>query len=429
VVTARWLVRFRLAVTLGAAALLALSSRVLGVAVPASTASMVIGVHGASNLWLWSRVRHGQPSDSSTLGGFFALDIVLLTALLIVTGGPSNPFTVAYLVYITLAAVTLSPRWIWVVTGLAVAGYGVLFVAPERLIGGDHAAHAPGQEAMPHLVGMWVAFLLAALLTASFVWRVRAALEQRERALAEARRQALERERLVSLTTLAAGAAHELSTPLATIAVAARELERTALADGASVDLVEDTRLIRSQVERCRLILDQMSGRADRTTEEQGAAVVPGEIVRAAVESLAPDARERVVIEATERVPVVRVPRSGFERVVGTLIKNAIDASPATSVAVRVRSHANAVHIEVEDRGAGMSPDVLARAGEPFFTTKPPGSGFGLGLFLARALAEQWGGRLTLESHEGKGTIATLVVPHAGDASFTEDSPRAARTA
>jgi two-component system sensor histidine kinase RegB len=87
------------------------------------------------------------------------------------------------------------------------------------------------------------------------------------------------------------------------------------------------------------------------------------------------------------------------------------------------------VHIEVEDRGAGMSPDVLARAGEPFFTTKPPGSGFGLGLFLARALAEQWGGRLTLESHEGKGTIATLVVPHAGDASFTEDSPRAARTA
>ncbi len=430
IVTAPWLVRFRLAVTLGAAALLTLSSGVLGVSIPVATSGVVLGLHAASNLWLWARVRRGRPSDTSTLGGFFALDIVLLTALLIVTGGPSNPFTVAYLVYITLAAVTLSPRWIWVVTALAVAGYGVLFVAPARLVGVEHAAHVPGQEAMPHLAGMWVAFLLAALLTASFVWRVRAALEHRERALAEARRVALERERLVSLTTLAAGAAHELSTPLATIAVAARELERAALAYSEGSELVEDTRLIRSQVDRCRLILDQMSGRADRSAAEQGATVDPVEVVRAAIDSLATGSRHRVVVEVRENTPAVRAPRTGFERVVGTLIKNALDASPEAGL-VRVSVHASseAVRVEVKDRGIGMSQATLARAGEPFFTTKPPGSGFGLGLFLARAFAEQWGGRLTLQSHEGDGTMATLALPPAQDAALEPEGPRAVRTA
>jgi two-component system sensor histidine kinase RegB len=430
VVTARWLVRFRLAVTVAAAALLALSSGLLGVSIPRGTAAVVLAVHAASNLWLWARVGGGRPSDTSLLGGFFALDIVLLTALLIVTGGPSNPFTVAYLVYITLAAVTLSPRWIWVVTALAVAGYGVLFVAPARLAGNEPAAHVPGQDAMPHLAGMWVAFLLAALLTASFVWRVRAALEHRERALAEARRIALERERLASLTTLAAGAAHELSTPLATIAVAACELERAARAHGPETDLVEDARLIRSQVDRCRLILDQMSGRADESAAEQGATVDPAQVVRAAVDTLAASSRRRVVVDVDEHMPAVRAPRTGFERVVGTLIKNGLDASSdAGIVEVRVRAGRDSVYVAVEDRGIGMSQEILARAGEPFFTTKPPGSGFGLGLFLARAFAEQWGGRLELRSREGEGTTATLELPPARDAASNVEGPRAASTA
>jgi two-component system sensor histidine kinase RegB len=337
---------------------------------------------------------------------------------------------VAYLVYITLAAVTLSPRWIWVVTGLAVAGYGVLFVAPARLAVSEHAAHVPGQEAMPHLAGMWVAFLLAALLTASFVWRVRAALEHRERALAEARRIALERERLASLTTLAAGAAHELSTPLATIAVTARELERAASANGSGPDLAEDARLIRSQVDRCRLILDQMSGRADQSAAEQGATVDPVQVVRAAIDTLAAGSRDRVRMDVAGQMPGVRAPRTGFERVVGTLIKNGLDASSdAGVVKVRVRADSGTVCVEVEDRGIGMSEETLARAGEPFFTTKPPGSGFGLGLFLARAFAQQWGGRLTLQSRVGEGTTAILALPPAQDAASDSEGPRAVRTA
>ena len=94
------------------------------------------------------------------------------------------------------------------------------------------------------------------------------------------------------------------------------------------------------------------------------------------------------------------------------IVKNAQDASPADrEVVVHARISAEAVRIEVQDRGSGMPPDVLARAGEPFFTTKPPGRGMGLGLFLTRAVVERLGGELRIESTPGRGTTAVVSLP------------------
>jgi two-component system sensor histidine kinase RegB len=268
------------------------------------------------------------------------------------------------------------------------------------------------QPGLGHQVGMWAAFLVAAVLTASFVTRIRLAVETKEHALAEARRVAAHRERLASLTTLAAGAAHELATPLSTIAVTSKELDRVASAPGVPPSIAEDARLIRTQVDRCREILNQMSGRADSETVQRPEFVAAGTLVRTAVETFPEHDRSRIAVDVSASAVAVQVPLQAASRTLRTIIKNALEASSADApVSVRVDASQPWVRIEVSDRGVGMSAELLGRIGEPFFTTKPPGSGFGLGLFLVRTFVDQWGGRFEVQSVLGKGTTATLSLP------------------
>jgi two-component system sensor histidine kinase RegB len=251
VVTARWLARFRWAVAAGAVATLIVARGLVGVQFPAIGVLLLLAAQVASNAWLDLILRRGSEPSDRTLGGLILFDVGILTALMVLTGGPSNPFTISYLVYITLAAVTLNAAWTWAAAAASVLGYSLLFVTPLPSVD-PHAGHLGMDPGLGHQVGMGVAFAVAALLTASFVTRIRWALEARERALAEARRAAAQQERLASLTTLAAGAAHELATPLSAIAVAAHELDLAASAPGIPQDIAEDARLIRSQVDRCR---------------------------------------------------------------------------------------------------------------------------------------------------------------------------------
>jgi two-component system sensor histidine kinase RegB len=413
VITGRWLVRFRWAVVLGGALALGVARAALDLRFPVAIVAGALAVQFASNIWLASRIRGDSGAEERMLGAVVLLDIALLTVLMLTTGGSSNPFTIGYLVYITLAAVILPARWTWAVTAACMAGYGALFVTPLRAPLDPHAMHAAMQPGLGHQVGMWVAFLVAATLTATFVTRIRVALESRDRALAEARRIAATQERLASLTTLAAGAAHELATPLGTIAVAAVELERALCGGGFPAAIAEDARLVRGQVERCREILDQMSGRADHAAAQQAQRLDVSAIVDRALAGISAAEQEQVRIMVQRGLPPVRLPLEAAARVVRSLVKNALHASSGGQ-AVRVtvaRREEDTIRFEVRDEGVGMTPDVLGRAGEPFYTTRPAGAGFGLGLFLVRTFADQWGGRVHLSSTAGAGTTVTLDLP------------------
>ncbi len=406
-VTGPWLVRLRWAAVLAQVIGVSVAVSALGLSLPVVPIVSIIGLLAASNLALGWWMAKGKPSPPRVFGGVLVADVTLLTALLWFTGGTSNPFSTVYLVYIALAAVTLGARWTWTITGVAVALYATLFaITPPA---DPHAMHRPANDLSGHLAGMWVAFLSAALLIGFFVTRVRAALDERERALAEARRVAAVQERLASLTTLAAGAAHELATPLATIAVASHELLRTLEARQVADEVTEDARLIRAQVERCRQILDHMSGRADASTVDPPATIDAAAVVRAAIDALPTSEMDRVRVRIDPSIPAVRLPRVGVARVLTTLLKNALDASPSGSpVEIAVTAQAGRVGFAVRDQGHGMDAATLARAGEPFFTTKAPGAGFGLGLFLARTFVEQWGGQFILSSQPGQGTLAAV---------------------
>ncbi len=405
-VTGPWLVRLRWAAILAQVIGVAVAVQALGLALPVAPIAALIVLLAASNLVLGWWVSRRRPAQPRVFGVVLAFDVTLLTTLLSLTGGTSNPFTTVYLVYIALASVALGSRWTWTTAALSVAGYAALFAITPSV--DPHALHHPADPLSGHLAGMWVSFLSAAVLIGFFVTRVREALDERERALAHARREAAARDRLASLTTLAAGAAHELATPLATIAVASKELLREAEASS-NAALIEDARLIRSQVERCRQILDHMSGRADASTLDPPAPIDPVRVVREAMDALPTGAASHVQVRMHGTTTSLCIPRVGVARVLTTLIKNALDASDeGAEVEISVTTSADGLAFAVRDHGRGMDEATQARAGEPFFTTKAPDGGSGLGLFLARTFVEQWGGQFALSSQPGRGTIAAV---------------------
>lgn len=414
-----WLVRLRWVAVVGQAATILGVSRLPGLRLPVVPLLMVVGVGAATNAVLALRSRHVRSVPEAAVGGVMLLDVALLTALLWLSGGPYNPFCFLYLLHVGLAAVILRPAWIWVVVFACAAAFGALFFLqpPPVMQGSDAAVHL-----RIHLRGMWVAFTVASAAMAFFVGRIRRALVERDRALALARDRNQRAERLASLGTLAAGAAHELSTPLASIAVAARELERHLdLAGGNAV--ADDARLIRQEVNRCRRILDRLVTDAGETAGEPFMLVEPGSIVQRALDVVPGAERIRVELPSAARAPKpVAVPFRALVQALRGLIDNAIEAAgPKGSVVVRVGADGKATWWEVCDDGPGMGPQVLARAGEPFFSTKPPGRGMGLGLFLARTLAERLGGELSIDSAPGRGTSVKLSISaplRAGDTSI-----------
>jgi two-component system, sensor histidine kinase RegB len=342
------------------------------------------------------------------MGAVLLLDTCLLTALLAGTGGSNNPFTVLYLVHITLSAVVLSARWTWLVAALSFAGFGVLFMLPSHH---DHALHHGGPGLEPHLQGMWVAFVLAAGLTTFFVRRITQAIGRQREQIAALREAHARSARLAAITTLAAGAAHELGSPLGTIAIAAHDA-RLALGSLPEAALVaEDLELISLEVERCQEILGLMAARAGDSADDPRPLSVE-DLAHGVRAQLGEERGARVEFRRAPGEPELHLPPAQTTQSLIALVRNGLDASgPGAPIIVDVSRRGPDAHISVRDQGSGIPPSLLPRVGEPFFTTKQPGRGLGLGVFLVRAFAESRGGELTIESTPGVGTCARMRLP------------------
>jgi two-component system sensor histidine kinase RegB len=407
-----WLVQLHWWAIVGQAAIILCAQAWTQLRLPVAAVGLVLGGESVGNLALGAVAKRARVTDG-VIAAVMVIDAAVLTVLLDLTGGAANPFSALYLVNVALAAVLLPPRWSWLVLVASLASYGALFVH-ERFAGpSHHILPSPGRSELVfmHVEGMWVALAIAAAFVVFFVQQVTSALAARERELREARARGEKREKLASLATLAAGAAHELSTPLSTIAIVAKELQHS-LKDSASAEVREDLLLVREQVARCREILDRMSAHAGANMGEAFTTFGVRAWVASGLEGLVGRDRVRIEIEpSAEPVAISGPPRALAETLRG-LLKNAIQASrPTSHVTLRASAAGGRVRASVVDRGRGIPPDVLARVGEPFFTTKVPGEGMGLGLFLTRSLAEQLGGEFRITSNPGAGTEATIELP------------------
>ena len=402
-----WLITVRWTMLIAGVGALVAGRGALEVSVPLFQGGILLAVCGLSNIWLTLQVRRRNPSLLGIAGGLICADVVLLTWLLLRAGGVLNPASVFYLVQIVVAALVLGRKWTWVVTALAVAGYATLFLAPTDDL---RAAQGMHPEIALHMRGMWLAFALTALVIAALVTRLAIAIERRDRALLDLSERTARASRVASLATLAAGAAHELSTPLATIAVAAGELER-ALVDTAHASWREDAQLIRSETTRARQILDNMAAHSGEPAGETPQRSPIDDVLGALRERLTADEWSRLDIANSSAASVVW-PIRAVARALDNVVRNALQASAAGDrVRIEIARQGDEVALAVIDRGIAMTTAQLARAGEPFFTTKPAGIGRGLGLFVARSTAEQLGGSLVLTSEPGKGTTALFTLP------------------
>ncbi len=407
-----WLVRLRWLAVVGQLAAIAVAYFLLDVRFEANPIFGVILTTVVTNLVLHFLIAKNKEQLPGLIPGVLILDVVLLTQMLYWTGGSTNPFVILFLVHVAITVTVLGQAWAAIISVLSVLCYGLLMFLPFTPLEG-----APGKPLSTGVLsaGQWIAFALVAVIIAYFIGRVSRELRQRDAAIARMRDMIAINERLASLTTLAAGAAHELGTPLATIAVVARELELALDRMKGDAVMVDDARLIRSEVDRCRRILDRMKVDESEINAQTRQPVLVEEMVRKIRGEINEQQAARLVIDAPPGLEVLHLPLQLTLQSVSILLHNAFDASGQSEpVALKIEKTGESVAFVVTDRGAGMDQSTLRRVGEPFYTTKPPGKGMGLGIFLTRLVAERFGGGLTFASQEGKGTVATLTLRTVG---------------
>lgn len=399
----RWLVGLRWAVFTVLAVTLPLDELVFGFHVRWAIALPIVATVLIVNAALHRRLEGDSPVSPRALALGAAFDLVAIGALLAASGGAANPFSVVMVVHVALAASLLPARTTFALAALAACLFGALFAIPS---GACCSAHLVSGDFSTHLYGMWLGFVVAAGLVSYFLTRVRDALTARDREIAELRREAEANARFAALGTLAAGTAHELATPLGTIAVVAGEIA----SGGEAPD--RGAKTISREVARCRDILTRMA--AGATGESRGAETPLGEAVERAVASFRrahPEARVDIDARAPRGAPIP-LGAEDVEAALCALLDNALHATQEArsreAITVATAATAAAVMVVVEDGGAGVPAELSGRLGEPFLTTKEPGEGMGLGLYWIRTLVTRIGGRLDIEPREPRGTRVVL---------------------
>lgn len=376
---------------------------------PVSLCFALIACSAWLNLMLAFRYPATHRLKPTAAFGILTFDGVQLAGLLYMTGGLTNPFAILMTVPVVVSATSLPLR----LTGLL----GALVIAAVSVLAFWHLPlpwFSGSELAMPfiYVAGTWVAVVSSIAFTAVYAYRVAEEGRQLANALA-ATELVLQREQhLSALDGLAAAAAHELGTPLATIALVSKEMER---ALGDDPKFREDVTLLRSQSERCREILKRLTSLSSES--EQHLARLP--LTSLVEEVIAPhrDFGIQIKLIPGERIGPEPVGRRnpGVIYGLGNLVENAVDFARET-VSVGWRWNDATVGFTVIDDGPGFPPDILDRIGEPYMSTRQgqePGGGLGLGLFIAKTLLERSGGTMQFHNSfvQGQGAVVEVVWP------------------
>lgn len=341
------------------------------------------------------------------------LDILQIGLLAFITGGTANPFVLMMIAPVTLAAATLPFRPV-LALGLLTTAVALLLAFFSLPLPSAHGIEAV--IPLSYRIGAAVALIAGTALTAGYVRQ--AAVESARMALAlDVTQAVLAREqRLSALGALAAAAAHELGTPLATISIVAKELGREA----PSQAVKEDAELLVSQAERCRDILRRLTQTPDAASDEMHERLSLRQLVQEVIEPHAgtKDVRVEAIVSGATGVKTPDIRRTPeITHAFTSFVENAVDFAKS-EVLVSARFDAETISMEVRDDGPGFSPDVLAKLGEPYVTTRPGAEGsrtghigMGLGFFISKTLLERTGAVVTYQNGRPSGAIVSARWP------------------
>ena len=387
-----------------AAVVIAVSSAptLLGISLPQFPMFAVAGMMAGFNVYLQWRAGIDDAVTPTELFGQLCVDLTALAILLYLSGGAANPLISFLLVPVAVAALSLPGKFTAVVALLAVGIYSLLMWQFLPLSVGDAE-----RAARLHLAGMWLTFVVSATMIAWFVARMTASIRERDRHLAAAREQALRDERVVALGALAAGAAHELGTPLATIAVLVGELEREA---GLSSEAREDLILVQKQLSVCKGIISSLAARTGSLRPEQLQAQDAGlwlQAIRSRWHAMRPRASSKLTLEQAASAPQI-VTDVTLEQALLNLLNNAADAGTG-EIGIALACDEDRLRIVITDDGPGFADHVLARAGRVPMAASNGGAG--IGLLLAFSSIERFGGRIVLDNPPGGGGRVSIELP------------------
>lgn len=370
----------------------------MGVRVPLVACGGAVAITLVTNAALqwWMRQIHWEMKE-----GFFHVllfDALILTFLLRWTGGLENPFALFYLVQLTLAAVALRASAVISLGLLMCGGVFWLWLQADPLLMADGSA-VPAEM-------ITQGFLAALVLAGGFVVTLLLALRRRSHRLQKERERLgaeLEsRERFLSVAVLATGFAHELGTPLGTIALAADEMKSHPEAETAVV--------IAREARRCQEVLQRLRELGQEAAGRSSAPCEVGHVVEAVLHELPQSQRGRV--NTALPVPDALVACAGLREALLVLLRNALLAAENDlPVELGVRALGKELRFIVEDHGPGFSEEMLRHWGEPFRSTRDPGGGMGLGLFFVRRLAASMHGSLEVANRREGGACVTLTLP------------------
>ncbi len=395
----------------------------LGFPVPYLPCFLLIAISFALNIFLRLRFPPSSRLDPIWTTIILSYDILQLSGLLYLTGGLENPFAILLLGPVVVSATTQQPDKTFLLGAL------VLSLATAMIFSHEPLPWYPDKVLEVPLLfvgGFWVALLSSLFFIAFFAFRVSEDARQLADALT-ATELVLQREKhLSALDGLAAAAAHELGTPLGTIAVVAKELERELSDDDPQAD---DIRLLRSQTERCREILSKLTSLSS---------MPDGHMIRMPISHIledvaAPHRDFGIAINLSmegEGPEPVTVRNPGLLYGLGNILENAVDFA-REEVRLQARWDNNGVSVVVNDDGPGFPADIVGRLGEPYVTTRrmdgrapvPENGGLGLGFFIAKTLLGRSGANIALANRRGPdtGAIVTVYWPRA-EFDATEDA-------
>lgn len=378
-----------------------------GIQLPLQQVLTVLGCLIMFNVVCQFHWRVHQEVTNSEL--FFALlvDVAMLTAQLFLTGGATNPFTFLYLLQVTLSAVLLKPsstRAMVAITTLCFAGLA-MFGRPLPL----PLDHNRGLLS-PYVQGMLVCFLINAVLLVIFVTRIGRNLRDRDAKLADLRQRAAEEDHIVRMGLLASGAAHELGTPLATLAVILGDWARLP-SFTSDPELLEEINEMQAQVHRCKAIVTGILLSAGEARGESSEETTIQTFLDDLIEewrSLHPAAAFVYENRIVEDLPMVS--DSTLKQTIYNILDNALEASPH-HVSIEVETNEVALSIIIKDAGTGFSTGMLAQMGRPYQSSKKARPGRGLGLFMAVNVMRMLGGSVSARNRVGGGAVVTLSLP------------------
>jgi len=382
---------------------------ILGFELPVGFCLGVILTSAWINTWLTLSVQPQQFAQDWQAFLQLAYDVLQLCALLMLTGGLQNPFVVMLVAPVTIGVAALPPRWSLAIAGVAMAGTGAMAIWSLPLPWeGEQALALPPM----YLIGLWSAIFIAVAFTAVYSWRVSREGRSMATALAATQSVLSREQRLSALGALAAAAAHELGTPLATIQLTAKEMMRDLKDDEV---LREDAELLVTQARRCRDILKRLSQEKTASDERHDRV----ELIAAMEEAAAPLRGLGPMIDVHVKAPEGAVPAHEpvLQRMpemlygLGNFIENAVDFAN-TRVIVEGSWDSAHLMVSIEDDGPGFSQDILAKIGEPYVTTRqgtPGQGGLGLGVFIAKTMIEKTGGQVAFVNAGAQGGAVVRV--------------------